>query len=178
MRPEKIGSLVLLAPSYLQGAPSAETPHPAMGITTRQNFEANWDSQVGCADQYDPAIRDSIWSQSIEPDSVAAGWGPGVYRWPTGGTRDFVLRWGELAVKIRAPTLLISGENDQTVLPETVRALYADLQTPKKAFAALPCSAHQAAWETRHLTLFRASAEWFLSGTVNGEDHGVLRLDD
>jgi pimeloyl-ACP methyl ester carboxylesterase len=148
-----------------------------MGITTRKGFDANWDNQIGCADQYDPAIRNSLWSQLLGTDPTGATWGPGVYRAPTGGP-TIGAYWGALAGQIQAPTLLLSGVNDKQVLPENVRALYADLKTPHKVFAALACSSHLAAWETRHITLFQASAEWLLKGSVNGMSEGTLRLGD
>jgi pimeloyl-ACP methyl ester carboxylesterase len=174
--PEKVDSLVMLAPGYMPGSPPEPMPTPAMGITTRQSFDANWDNQIGCADQYDPAIRNSLWGQLLETDPTGATWGPGAYRAPTGG--PVPTYWGALAGKIQAPTLLLSGENDKQVLPENVRALYADLKTPHKVFAALACSSHPAAWETRHITLFQASAEWLLKGSVNGMSEGTLRLGD
>jgi hypothetical protein len=31
-------------------------------------------------------------------------------------------------------------------------------------------------WEKNHLLLFQASLEWLVKGTVNGVDHGELRL--
>jgi pimeloyl-ACP methyl ester carboxylesterase len=175
--PEKVASLVMLAPAYMSGSPPEAMTAPAMGITTRQGFEANWDNMIGCADQYDPAIRNSLWSQLLQTDPTGATWGPGAYRAPgaAGGT---ALYWGALAAQIQAPTLLISGENDKLVLPENVRALYADLKTPHKVFASLACSSHLAMWETQHTALFQASAEWLLEGSVNGMSEGTLRLGD
>src|SRR5262249_12111680 len=146
--------------------------------TTRQSFEAVWDNQVGCADQYDPAIRDSLWSQLLSTDPMASTWGPGGYRAPTGGDATPNPYWSSLAATIAISTLLLSGENDTQVLPENVRALYADLKTPHKVFAAIPCSSHYAAWETRHAALFQASAEWLLKGTVNGMAEGTIKLGD
>jgi pimeloyl-ACP methyl ester carboxylesterase len=175
--PEKVDSLVMLAPSYMLGSPPEPMPAPAMGITTRQGFDANWDNQIGCADQYDPAIRNSLWGQLLDTDPTGATWGPGAYRAPTAGG-PVPTYWAALAAKIQAPTLLLSGEYDKQVLPENVRALYADLKTPHKVFAALACSSHLAAWETRHITLFQASAEWLLKGSVNGTSEGTLRLGD
>ncbi|MEP6697464.1 MAG: alpha/beta fold hydrolase [Pseudonocardiales bacterium] len=176
--PDKIDSLVMLAPAYLVGSPPDRTPTSVMGITTRQSFDANWDNQIGCADQYDPGIRDSLWSQLLQTDPTGATWGPGAYRAPTGGDTMVFSRWGALAVRIEAPTLLLSGEHDKQVLPENVRALYADLRTPHKVFAMLACSSHLAAWETRHVALFQASAEWLLTGSVNGVSQGELGIGE
>ncbi len=175
--PEKVDSLVMLAPNYMPGSPPELMPASVMGITTRQSFDANWDNQIGCADQSDPAIRDSLWGRLLETDPTGATWGPGAYRAPGGGPTA-ANWWSAFAGQIQAPTLLLSGENDKQVLPENVRALYADLKTPHKVFADLECSSHLAAWETRHNTLFQASAEWLLKGSVNGKSEGILRLGD
>jgi pimeloyl-ACP methyl ester carboxylesterase len=176
--PEKIDSLVMLAPVYMPGSPPEPMPAPVVAITTRQSFDANWDNQIECADQYDPAIRNTLWGQLLETDPTGATWGPGVYRAPSGDSTANFPYWGALAVKIQVPTLLLSGEYDKQVLPENVRALYTDLKTPHKVFADLECSSHLAAWETRHNTLFQASAEWLLKGSVNGKSEGILRLGD
>ncbi len=63
-------------------------------------------------------------------------------------------------------------------VPAVVQAAYADLGTPHKVFLSMPCTSHFALWETRHLTLFRASQEWLRDGTVNGRREGELRLED
>ena len=175
---DKIDSLVMLAPQYIQGAPPDPMPAPVMGVTTRQSFDANWDNQIGCDNQYDPVIRESIWSQLLETDPVGATWGPGLYRAPSGGDAAVPQRWGSFAAQLDVPTLLISGENDKQVAPENVRALYGDLKTTHKVFAALPCSSHLAVWETNHLALFQASADWLLNGSVKGMREGEVRLGD
>src|SRR5205807_2081424 len=75
IHPEKIDSLVLLAPVYQRGtAPTPTTPSPVMNFTTRQSSDSGWDGQVGCADQFDPLIRDPLWSQLLESDPTGAAW--------------------------------------------------------------------------------------------------------
>src|SRR6476661_6420448 len=57
--PDKIAKLVLLAPAYNRGASAKPPALPADGVAmntqSRAEFDANWDRQVGCPDQYDPA---------------------------------------------------------------------------------------------------------------------------
>jgi pimeloyl-ACP methyl ester carboxylesterase len=170
--------LVLLAPAYNRKA-SATAPAqvPANGATmttqSHDEFTANWDRQVGCADQYDPAASDSVWSEMVASDVVGATWGTGVRRAPA------VTSWGwttEAVQKTQIPTLMVSGAHDKQVNPENVRNLYADLGSPKKVFVDLACSSHNAMWEKNHLLLFRASLEWLTKGTVNGKQEGMLRL--
>ena len=55
-----LSQLVLLAPAYNRTAPAgppAKLPIEGVPMNTQSHdeFTANWDRQVGCADQYDPA---------------------------------------------------------------------------------------------------------------------------
>jgi len=82
---------------------------------------------------------------------------------------------------MQAPTLLISGEDDQMssfTVPEAVGTAYANLGSPEKVFVDLACSSHYAIWESHHAVLFEASLEWLTDGTVNGASTGSVRLGD
>lgn len=176
--PEKIQKLVLLAPAYDRNAPAAASSGvPAAGVPmntqSRDEFAANWDRQLGCPDQYDPAARDAVWSEMLASDPVGATWGPGVRRAPQTTT------WGwnvAMAAKVQAPALLVAGVHDKQVSPDRVRDLYADLGTRQKVFVDLGCSSHMAMWERNHALLFRASLEWLSQTSVNGAHEGMLRL--
>ena len=176
--PEKVEKLILLAPAYNRGSSnSPPVKLPAEGIAmnkqSRDDFVANWNRQVGCADQYDPAVSDTVWSTMIESDPVGATWGPGVRRAPS----TTVWGWNsEVVAKTLVPTLMVAGVHDKQVLPERVRDLYADLGSRQKVLVDLGCSSHKAMWETNHTLLFRASLEWLTQGSVNGTKEGVLRL--
>jgi hypothetical protein len=61
-------------------------------------------------------------------------------------------------------------------MPERVHDFYADLGAPRKVLIDLACSSHNAMWEKNHLLLFQASLEWLAKGTVNGADHGEIRM--
>jgi pimeloyl-ACP methyl ester carboxylesterase len=176
--PDKVQRLVLLAPAYNRAAaasPPAQLPPPGVPMNTqsRQEFNVNWDRQVGCPDQYNPATADVVWSQMLESDPVGAAWGPGVRRAPATAT------WGwnaAMAAKTEVPTMLVSGAHDKQVSPDRVRELYADLATKDKVFVDLACSSHNAVWERNHLLLFRASLAWLSDGAVSGAKEGTLRL--
>jgi len=176
--PEKVQKLVLLAPAFNRAAPSsapAKVPADgaAMNKQSREDFTANWDRQVGCADQYEPAVSETVWSKMLESDPVGATWGPGVRRAP--GTT--VWGWNsEVVAKLQVPTLMVTGAHDKQVAPDRVRELYADLGSRQKVFIDLACSSHNAMWEKNHTLLFRASLEWLTQGTVNGTKEGMLRL--
>jgi pimeloyl-ACP methyl ester carboxylesterase len=176
--PEKVQKLVLLAPAYTRTLPAsapAQLPAegPTMNTQSHDEFTANWDRQVGCQDQYDPAASESVWREMIQSDPVGATWGPGVRRAPQ------VTTWGwnaAIVAKTQIPILMISGEHDKQVLSERVRDLYADLPSHQKVFVDLACSSHNAMWEKNHLLLFRASLEWLTRGSVTGKQEGMLRL--
>jgi pimeloyl-ACP methyl ester carboxylesterase len=175
--PDKIAKLVLLAPAYNRSASAKPPALPAEGVAmntqSRAEFDANWDRQVGCPDQYDPAASRSVWSNMMLSDPVGATWGPGVRRAPQ------TTSWGwthDVVAKTMIPTLMVSGAHDKQVATERVRELYSDLGSPQKVFIDLACSSHNAMWEKNHMLLFRASLDWLQNGSVNGTKSGMLRL--
>ena len=176
--PEKVNKLVLLAPAYGRNAsstPPAKMPPDGVPFNTqsREEFYANWDRQVGCPAQYEPAVAEAVWSEMLASDPVGATWGPGVRRAPQTATWG----WNAAAVgKTMTPTLMISGQYDKQVPPDRVRDLYADLAAPQKLFVDLACSSHNAMWEKNRLLMFKASLDWLTTGTVNGMKDGTLRL--
>jgi pimeloyl-ACP methyl ester carboxylesterase len=175
--PEKISRLVLLAPAYVRNTPAdapQKTPGDGtpMNVQSRRDFRANWDRQVGCADQYEPAAADAIWAEMLRSDPVGATWGPGVRRAPeSAGT------WTQATVAaLRVPTLMVTGAHDKQVLPDRVRDFYADLGSTEKLFVDLGCSSHNAMWERNHQLLFEASRQWLADGSVSGMKQGMIRL--
>ena len=176
--PEKVQRMVLLAPAYDRTravGPPAQVPAngAAFGTQTHAEFVANWDRQVGCPGQYDPAASDAVWADMIESDPVGATWGAGARRAPQ------VTVWGfnnAVVSKMQIPILMVSGVHDKQVPQERVRDLYADLGSRQKVFVDLACSSHNAMWERNHLLLFRASLEWLTRGSVNGMQEGMIRL--
>jgi len=175
--PQKVNRLVLLAPGYNRTSAASAPAKPAEGVTfntqSRAEFDANWERQVGCPGQVDPAVADSVWSEMLASDPVGATWGPGVRRAPQTTTWG----WNTAAVaKTQTPTLMIAAVHDRQVNPERVRELHADLGTPQKLLIDLGCSSHNAMWEKNHLLMFRASLEWLDKGTVNGAKDGIVKI--
>jgi pimeloyl-ACP methyl ester carboxylesterase len=176
--PAKVAKLVLLAPAYSRDS-SQQPPQPNPGAGAAFNkqshadFIANWDRQVGCPNQYEPAVAAAVWGAMLESDPIGATWGPGVRRAPNTTSWGF----GKAAVEhMRTPTLMVAGIHDKQVLPERVRDYFADLGAEDKVLLDLGCSSHNAMWEQNHLLLFRASLEWLAAGTVDGKKQGVIRL--
>jgi pimeloyl-ACP methyl ester carboxylesterase len=176
--PDKVARLVVLAPAYNRtGLLDAPNPLPSgnapMNVQSQADFTANWDRQVGCPDQYEPATSAAVWNDMVSSDSVGATWGKGVRRAPQ------VPTWGfnqAVVAKMQTPFLMVTGVHDKQVPPERVRELYADLGSKHKVFIDLACSSHNAMWEKNHLMLFRASLEWLRDGQVNGTSEGELKF--
>ena len=176
--PAKVARLVVLAPAYNRASP-LEAPNPtppsngSMTVQSQADFTANWDRQVGCPEQYEPAASAAVWSDMLASDPVGATWGAGVRRAPQ------VPIWGfnqAVVAKMHTPFLLVTGAHDKQVAPERVRELYADLGSKQKVIIDLACSSHNAMWEKNRLLLFKASLEWLKDGKVNGVSEGELKF--
>jgi pimeloyl-ACP methyl ester carboxylesterase len=175
--PDRVRRLVVLAPAYVRNTPANAAEATLadgvpMNTQSRQDFDTNWDRQVGCADQYERAAADAVWTEMLASDPVGATWGPGVRRAP-----EMAGTWTPaMAKNVAVPFLMVSGAHDKQVAPDRVRELYADVGSFEKVFVDLACSSHNAMWERNHLLLFRASLEWLTQGTVNGTKSGMLKL--
>jgi pimeloyl-ACP methyl ester carboxylesterase len=176
--PAKVAKLVLLAPAYLRDSgQQPPQPSPARGVAfnaqSHADFTANWERQVGCPNQYEPAAAAAVWRAMLESDPVGASWGQGVRRAPN----TTVWGFGKAAVEnMRIPTLMVAGIHDKQIVPERVHEFFADLGAENKVLLDLGCASHNAMWETNRLLLFRASLEWLTAGTVEGMAQGVVRL--
>ncbi len=178
--PDKVASLVILAPAYNRTGPQqAPNPLPTVDgpltVQSEAEFKANWDRQVGCAGQYDNETVSALWRDFRDSDPVGATWGPGVRRAPQ------VPTWGfnqAVVARMETPFLMLVGSHDKQVAPERVRELYADLGAKQKLFIELACASHNAMWEKNRLLLFKASADWLRDGSVNGTSTGELKLGE
>ena len=175
--PDKVNRLVLFAPAYNRNAPATPPalPNPGTVFNTqsRAEFDANWDRQLGCPNQFDPAVREVVWKEMIASDPVGAKWGSGVRRAPSTTT------WGWNAAMIggtKIPTLMIAGAHDRQVPPDRVKAAFDDVGAADKVLVDLGCASHNAMWESNHTLMFAASLEWLTKGTVDGARNGVVRM--
>lgn len=174
----KVNKLVLLAPAYHRdaalSAPPASPVKQLMWAQNQTEFISGWEKQIGCPNQVDAAIRPEIWRAMLASDALGKTWGTGIRRAPEQGDT-----WGfnqTTAAAFTLPTLLIAGEFDRQVSPKAVHELYADLASAQKVLIDLGCSSHRAIWETNHLLLFKASADWLKSTAVSGTSKGELKL--
>jgi pimeloyl-ACP methyl ester carboxylesterase len=173
--PGKVQRVVLLAPAYTADLPASAPAAGGAAMTAQswRDFTENWDRQVGCERQYEPAAAAAVWSAMLASDPVGATWGPGVRRAP----RTAVWGWNrDMVRRTMTPMLLVAPVHDAQITPDRVRALYDDLGARNKVLVDLGCASHAAMWERHHLALFRASLEWLERGTVDGNETGVVRL--
>ncbi len=175
--PEKVSSMVLLAPAYNRTSEAAAPSLPRAGVAfntqSRAEFIANWERQVGCTDQFEPAVRDAVWADMLASDPVGATWGTGVRRAPATTT------WGwnsAMAASTKIPALIIAAVHDKQVTPERVRPLYDDLGSSQKVLIDLGCSSHNAMWEKNRLLMFQASLDWLSKGSVGDAKSGIIRM--
>ena len=178
LHPEKVDRIAVLAPAYSRNSASEE-PRPlpridgSVTVQSRSDFLANWDRQVGCSGQYEPAAAKDLFDEMLESDPVGAKWGPGVRRAPA------VPTWGfnkATVSRVRVPFLMIAGEHDKQVDPQRVRELYEDWGGDSKVFVELACSSHNAMWERNRRLLFQATVDWLREGKVSGTSQGMLRM--
>jgi len=175
--PAKVHKLVLFAPAYNREAaanpPALPNPGTVFNTQSRAEFIANWDRQVGCSGQYEPAVRDAVWAEMIASDPVGATWGTGVRRAPSTTTWG----WNQAAISgTKIPTMIIAGALDKQVTPDRVKLAYDDHGATDKVLVDLACSSHNAMWEKNHLLMFAASLEWLTKGAVGEQKSGVVKL--
>jgi pimeloyl-ACP methyl ester carboxylesterase len=174
--PDKVSRIFALAPSYVRDMPATAPttlPNGPMNVQSHKDFVANWDRQVGCPDQYEPAASEAIWREMLASDPVGARWGAGVRRAPNVNSYGFNQA---MVAKLQVPYAMATGEHDKQVPSERVRALYEDLGARDKVLIEMACSSHNAMWERNHTLLFKASLDWLKDGQVAGARSGVVRL--
>ncbi|MDG2175853.1 MAG: alpha/beta fold hydrolase [Gammaproteobacteria bacterium] len=177
MHPDKVGNMVMLAPAYRSNVAStqAEADFSGAALTKQDSddFVNNWNRQVGCDDQYDPAVSEAVWSEMLASDPVGTTWGSGVRRAP----RAITFGWGaEVVANTAAPLLMVAGTQDAQIAPQIVQNLYADYGG-QKFYLEMACSSHNAMWERDAQQLYEASYEWLNTATYNGMSNGSFVLD-
>ncbi|MDT8397888.1 MAG: alpha/beta fold hydrolase [Pseudomonadales bacterium] len=177
--PEKVANIVLLAPAYNRNLPAtagqANLAGVAMTKQSRADFVSNWERQVGCTQQYEPAVLEAVWQAMLASDPVGAGWGTGVRRAP----RTPTFGWTPAVVKAtRTPILMVAGSHDAQVQPARVREFYQDLGAEKKVYVEMACSSHNAMWERDARQLFDASLQWLTTTSFRGVSSGMLKMEE
>jgi pimeloyl-ACP methyl ester carboxylesterase len=172
--PDKVATLVQLAPAYFRESPATPSAAllagPVMTKQSRSDFMDGWNRQVGCENQYDPAVASVIFDEMLASDPVGATWGEGVRRAP----RVPTFGWTPQAVAaMQTPLLMVAGAQDVQITPDRVAALYDDYGG-RKLLLEMPCASHNAMWEKDAEVLFEASYQWLTRGSYLGRNSGRL----
>jgi pimeloyl-ACP methyl ester carboxylesterase len=181
--PEKVERLFLYAPAYLRlssSAPPSALPLPGVPSTVlgRADFHSLWDTQVKCESQFTSSIRPVITSSILDSDPLGSTWGTaGVRRAPVWNSPA----WGwnaTSASQVTVPTLIIRGDLDTQIPLSQSQDLWGDLVAARqKVFIHVACASHYLVWETQHMSLLGASAEWLRKGTFGGQFNGSFAVD-
>jgi pimeloyl-ACP methyl ester carboxylesterase len=179
--PEKVDKLFLYSPAMYNRTgpsdpPALPQPGSLMQLGRIPTVFSNWDSQVGCANQFTPEIRPALASAILASDQLGATWGDGQnFRAPLQNT---LWGWnGPTAQLIDVPTLIIRGQLDTTAPEPPQRDLFADLGTDQKVFVSVACASHNLVWENQHMILLQASREWLREGTFQDRGTGSFFVD-
>lgn len=178
MYPGKVGNIVQLAPAYISTFPATEAEADfsgaAMTKQSRDDFVNNWNQQVGCDDQYDPAVSVAVWSEMLASDPVGATWGSGVRRAP----RAVTFGWNaQVVAGSQTPLMMVAGTHDAQVSAQLVRNLYNDYGAREKIYLEMSCSSHNAMWERDAQQLFDATFQWLTTSSYNGANTGMQVLE-
>jgi len=179
--PGKVDKLVLFAPFYQPGSPSAppdEYPAagPPMTLQTEPSLmQERWSANVACENQVAPGISDRVWQTIMAFDDLGSIWASprGVMRVRSAS----YFGWNtESAGWIEAPTLILVGLEDG-LLPGA-EALYGDLGgTADKVLVRMQCATHFAVWEaSQYRFMHEASLEWLSEGRYRGAGSGEFRV--
>lgn len=172
--PAKVASLVQLAPAYFRESPAelsaALLAGPVMTKQSRVDFMNGWNRQVGCENQYDPAVAEVIFDEMLASDPLGASWGAGVRRAPRVPTFGWT---PDIVGAMQTPLLMVAGLQDAQITPDRVAGLYTDYGG-RKMLLEMPCASHNAMWERDAAVLFEATFQWLTSGSYQGRRAGRL----
>jgi pimeloyl-ACP methyl ester carboxylesterase len=183
--PEKIDRLVLVAASYgrtAPGLPPLPLPQPvrtdgsgqpipeagSVRVTNKAAFVNGWNTEIASEEQVEPGVQDAVWESIQATDTLGATWGVGVLRF----TLASWWGWNQSTVmKVRAPTLLISGTLDR--VSPNVASLFTDMTVESRVLLSVEGASHLIFWEKQRRVLPRAIRDWLHNGRVRGIECGA-----
>lgn len=194
--PQKVERVMFLASAYGPDTPDVlPPPLPRAGTplslqSYQQLMNERWDAEIKCQNQYTPEIRGVIWNTIMAFDPLGSSWGTPAWNpiaSPTGGQMrsprfNPAFGWNRnFAGQVAAPSLFVVGEFDG-LSPSSpgvtlTRRLYEDLGAQSKVRIEVACASHALPFETQRHILHKASKAWFLHGSIQGVDYGVLCVD-
>lgn len=179
LHPERVGRLVLLAPSpfFPSDTPPDPMPEPGAPLILQSRemlMTRRWQNDVRAAGQVEHAeVRDVMWRALMFQDGLGESWGPdgvGVMRAP--GRMNY--GWRANAARIQAPTLVLLGEFDNY---ERRRETWSGLTLTHKAFVRIEGASHFVQYERGRHVVHRLAEEWLRRGAIGGNADGQSSAD-
>ncbi|MFD9306930.1 alpha/beta fold hydrolase [Streptomyces sp. NPDC060048] len=210
--PENVLSLFLLAPVFPPNGPGplpgtdwdppgplpVSTPAGTWGfpvnLVNREGFEKGWNSELGCPQQREAGMVQTVWDAFMDNDPLGRTWGK-----PVSGMAQGVLRfrnpfwwgWNNAGAKVgnvlgdEVPVLIAYGAHDTTVnsAPGTVPFLsvpdlYKAIPGSRKLMFKIACAGHQIPWERASAHVHHLSRKWLKHGAVDGHTQGSFVMDE
>ena len=180
LHPDEVDKLVLFgpAPYFSTDEPPAEMPEPGSpAILQSKEFllHRRWKDAVRCEGQLeDHEVCNAVWRELMALDDVGARWGrqgEGIMRAPN----RMNFGWRANLAKIEAPTLMLLGEFDNYA--KRLEA-WRGLRVQHRLFIRVACASHFVQFERARHLLYRATASWLKTGTVEGAERGEFAADD
>jgi pimeloyl-ACP methyl ester carboxylesterase len=198
------------------GTPTEETPPPggfatfALHVFTAADIAGQWnmlpDRDAACTGHVVQNSREQLWSQVLERETEARGWGGTDPRRPTGlATSPTFSSYGwntAVAATLTTPTLVINGLEDRAAPPTNAAAIFDSLHVGNKVLVQVGCASHAMLyegctgerckpaagdpyggtpgqpWPGPHTTLKTALIEWITNGTFNGAANGQFTVNE
>ncbi len=179
LHPELVDKFVMFGPSpyFASEEPPAAMPGAGSPLILQSReflLDRRWRDHVKCDGQLeDPAICDEVWKALMAVDPVGATWaadGRGIMRAPN----RMNFGWRASLAKIKAPTLVLLGEFDNYA--KRLEA-WRGLTLEHKMFVKVACASHFMQFERARSVLYRATAEWLVSGAFDGHARGEFHAD-
>jgi pimeloyl-ACP methyl ester carboxylesterase len=179
MHPEKVGKLVLLAPTpfFPSDAPPDPMPEPGAPVILQSHdvlMTQRWQNHVRTAGQVEhPEIREVMWRALMLEDGLGEQWGPdgvGVMRAPS----RMNYGWRANAARVSAPTLIMLGEHDNY---EKRRDAWGGLASTHKVFVKIEGASHFVQYERGRHVVHQFAEEWLKNGRISGATGGEFTAD-
>ena len=179
LHPEKVKSLVLLAPSpfFPRDTPPERLPEPGAPIILQSRemlMTERWQNHVIAPGQIEhPEIREVMWRALMFEDGLGEQWGPdgvGVMRAPS----RMNFGWRANVARIETPTLVMLGEHDNY---EKRRDAWNGLRSTHKVFVKIANATHFVQYERGRHVVHHLTARWLREARVEGETRAEFEAD-
>jgi pimeloyl-ACP methyl ester carboxylesterase len=162
---DRVNRLVLYAPPWVRKAPTTTSPAPLGAYQALTMEQARSRLQAGAPKEKEQQLMPAAWFEAwsaavLATDPIGAKQTPPVVRTPAGTVQDTQEYWFSgkplwEPSKIKAPTLIVLGEWDETNVP-TAQTIFGNLSNaPNKRLVQIGEGSHLLFMEKNRMQLFR-----------------------